>query len=137
MLKRGDLSVAYSKHLAKAGSRRLAAAVLLLSFSVVAESTVPPTFAIAAAFTLVRASPVNAVSGVCPALPVVLVPVVLVVFVDDVAPNATVAPTSAHTASAAAPIEVFRTFRVMNILPSSECVIPSTSAVRAKRVRKR
>jgi hypothetical protein len=29
-----------------------------------------------------------------------------------------VAPRSAHTASAVAPIEVFLTFRVMNILPS-------------------
>jgi F0F1-type ATP synthase assembly protein I len=78
---------------------------------------VPPTFAIAAAVTLARTSPVNAVSGVCPVLAVVLVPVVFVV-VAELAPNATVAPRSAHTASAVAPIEVFLTFRVMNILPS-------------------
>jgi hypothetical protein len=48
----------------------------------------------------------------------VLVPVGLVVFVGEPAPSATVAPTSAHAASAAAPIEVFLRFRVMNILPS-------------------
>src|SRR5947207_1917586 len=89
-----------------------AAAASLPSFSVVAESTVPPAFAVAAALTFASTSPVSSVSGTWPLLVVVVEPVVVVVafaacFVVP-APNATVAPARAHAASATAPAHFFQ-----------------------------
>src|SRR5437870_2549026 len=85
-----------------------AAAAFELSFSVVAASAVPPTFATAAAFAFVATSPVSGVSPERGPLGFAVVVVVAIeVPVVVPAPRATAAPTSAHTASAAAaPIRV-------------------------------
>jgi hypothetical protein len=72
--------------------------------SVVAESTVPPTFAIAAADAFDRASPVSGVSGVRAG---VVVAAVSPIFEWPRAATATAAPASAQTATRAKTLESF------------------------------
>src|SRR6476619_4296995 len=111
-----------------------AADAFVPSFSVVAESTVPPTFAIAAALTFARMSPVRAVSGVRVVFAVVPVVVAAAVFGVDPAPRATVAPTSAQAASAAAPADVFMAFLVMgSFLEGAGAISPENHPQLGKR----
>ena len=89
----------------------------MLSFSVVAESTVPPTFAIAAAVTFASTSPVSGVSRVCCAPFDVVVDASVACLVS--APKASVAPPRAHAASSAAPAGIFHGVRVIRVLSSA------------------
>src|SRR3954469_15763810 len=91
------------------------AAAFELSFSVVAASAVPPTFATAAAFAFVAVSPVSGVSGVREGLAVVEVDVV-VAFVVPPAPKATAAPMRPQSASTATPAQVFQRVFFIDVL---------------------
>src|SRR5437763_13892488 len=89
-----------------------AAALLLLSFSVVAMSTVPPALAIAAAVTFARTSPVRGVSGVrAGTLPVVVFALFLPA---ELPPAARVAPARASAARTAAPAVIVQSLLRMH-----------------------
>src|SRR5437773_2667805 len=87
-----------------------AASAFELSFSVVARSAVPPTFAMAAAVAFAATSPVSGVSGACPVRVVVVAVVVVLVFELELAAAATVAPARAEAPSAATPSHVLHCF---------------------------
>ena len=100
-----------------------AAAESLLSFSVVAASTVPPTFASAAALTFASVSPVSGVSGMCVFGVVVVVVVVVPALLDEPAPIATVAPARASAPAADAPTADFLNMSFIGVLSRVDVVL--------------